>query len=308
MAAPALVLVHHQVIDPGDAPGAMAVHPERFAEQLEVLVRTVDVVPLAAIRDRSSGRPRVAITFDDGYADNVEVAAPLLAAAGLPATCFVTGWSLDADREFWWDELDHLLGPVGGATAVAPFETVLGGRRLRVELSDAAARERALIAITRRAYTATPDEIRAAMDALAEHLGVEVAMCDRHRHAGEAGIARLASVPGITIGAHTVRHATLPVLEPAARDAEIIDAKVRLEALIGRPVTQFAFPFGHAAAFDDACERAVASAGFDLAVRNVFGRVTSRTDPYRIPRAGVGDWDGDEFGARLARWLRGRAA
>jgi peptidoglycan/xylan/chitin deacetylase (PgdA/CDA1 family) len=308
MAAPALVLGYHQVIAPGDGWGEMAVDPARFAEQLEVLRTTTDVVPLAAIRERASGRPRVAITFDDGYLDNVETAAPLLAAAGLPATCFVTGWSLDADREFWWDELDHLLGPSAVVEAARPFEAVLGGRRLRVDLSDAAARERAHIAIRRRNYGATPDEIRVAMDALAAHLGVTLAMCDQHRHAGEAGIARLATVPGITIGAHTVRHATLPVLEPAARDAEIIDAKVRLEALIGRPVTEFAFPFGHAAAFDDASERAVAAAGFDLAVRNVFGRVTPRTDPYRIPRAAVGDWDADEFGARLARWLRGRAA
>ena len=308
MRSPALVLVYHQVIEPGPGAGTMAVHPDRFAQQLAVLHSIADVVPLADIRTRSGGRPRVAITFDDGYADNVDLAAPRLVEAGAPATCFITGWALDADREFWWDELDHLLGPRSGSGPAAPFETRLAGRRLRVDLADDDARARAHVAIRRRAYGATPEEIRVTMDGLAAHLGTTVTMCDRHRHAGEAGIERLAAVPGITIGAHTVRHATLPVLTPEARDAELVDAKVRLEALIGRPVTQFAFPFGHAAAFDDACERAVADAGYDLAVRNIYGRVTPRTDPYRIPRAAPEDWDADEFGSRLERWLRGRTA
>lgn len=305
MRAPALVLVYHQVRDAGPEGAELAVHPDRFATHLDVLARRAEVVPLARIRDAARGRPRVALTFDDGYLDNVETAAPMLADRDLPATCFVTGWSLDADREFWWDELEHLLGPPAGG-AVPPFETVLAGRRLRVDLGDAAARRRAATAITLRCYRARPDEIRATIDALATHLGVDLVMCDRHRHAGEAGIAHLAEVPGITVGGHTVRHPALTAIPAAARDAEIVEGKRRLEALIGREVTQFAFPFGHAASFDDACERAVAAAGFELACRNVRGRVTPRTDPFRIPRCSVGDWSGPEFEGRLDRWMRER--
>lgn len=305
MRAPAVVLAYHQVIDPGSSRSELAVHPDRFAEQLAVLRDRYEVVPLARIRDRASGRPRVALTFDDGYLDNVDTVAPMLAEVGLPATCFVTGWALDADREFWWDELEHLLGPDAPDVAAPPFETELAGRRLRVDLADADARARAETAIAIRCYEATPDAIRATVDALAAHLGVELAMCDRHRHAGEAGIARLATAPGITIGAHTIRHPTLTVLPPAARDAELVDAKRRLEALVGRPVTEFAFPFGHAAAFDDDCERAVAAAGYELACRNVRGRVTHRTDPFRIPRFAARDWSGPEFAGRLERWVRG---
>lgn len=305
MRARSLVLVYHQIRDPGPDGAELAVHPDRFAAHLDVLAQRAEVVPLSRIRDRVRGRPRVAVTFDDGYLDNVETAAPMLAARGVPATCFVTGWALDADREFWWDELEHLLGPATGGPA-GPFETVLAGRRLRVDLRDASARRRAATAITLRCYRAAPDEIRATMDALAQHLGVRLAMCDRHRHAGDAGIARLAAVPGITVGAHTVRHPALTAIPASARDAEIREGKRRLEALLGRAVTQFAYPFGHAASFDEACERAVASAGFELACRNEPGRVTTRTDPFRIPRCAVGDWSGAEFETRLDRWFRGR--
>ncbi|MFM7616187.1 MAG: polysaccharide deacetylase family protein [Actinomycetes bacterium] len=306
MGAPALVLVYHQVVDAGPAGADLAVHPERFAAQLDVLGSRAAVVPLARIRDRARGRARVAITFDDGYLDNLETATPMLTDRGLPATCFVTGWSLAGEREFWWDELDHLLGPAAPDRSAPPFETVLAGRRLRVELAGAEARRRAAVAIAVRCYGATPDDIRASIDALAAHLDVGLTMCDQHRHLGEAGVRRLADLPGITIGAHTMRHAALTALEPATRDAEIRDSKRRLEALVGRPVTEFAFPFGHEGSFDDDCERAVAAAGFELACRNVRGRVTPRTDPFRIPRLAVGDWSADEFAARLDRWIGGR--
>ena len=104
---------------------------------------------------------------------------------------------------------------------------------------------------------------------------IVVVELDAHRHALESGIARLAGLPGVTIGAHSVRHANLTVLSASDRDLELRDAKRRLEGITQRPVTEFAFPFGHAGSFDDASERAVAAAGYvlgDLLVK--LGRTT----------------------------------
>ena len=224
----------------------------------------------------------------------------------MPWTCFVTGWSLAGGREFWWDELDHLLGAGTADPAEPVFETVLAGRRLRVDLGDRDARTRAATAIATRSYDAEPDDIRATVDALAGHLGVDLTPCDQHRHALESGIARLAGLPGVTIGAHSVRHANLTVLSAEDRDRELLDAKRQLETFTDGPVTEFAFPFGHVGSFDDASERAVAAAGYVLACRNVRGLVTRRTDPFRIPRFAVRDWTGEEFEARLIRWCTGR--
>jgi peptidoglycan/xylan/chitin deacetylase (PgdA/CDA1 family) len=52
----------------------------------------------------------VAITFDDGYADLLANAKPLLERADVPATAFVVAGGLG--RPFWWDELAALLGTV----------------------------------------------------------------------------------------------------------------------------------------------------------------------------------------------------
>ena len=75
---------------------------------------------------------------------------------------------------------------------------------------------------------------------------------------------------------------------------------------IGKPVVEFAFPYGGEDAFDHESEVAVREAGYVLACRAVFGRVTQRTDPYKIPRAQVFDRDEQEFSADLDSWFKGR--
>ena len=91
----------------------MAVTPLQFQEQLEVLAARYHVVSLHelahGIRGRRRGALPVAITFDDGYADNLHAALPRLEARGLPATFFITTGYVDSGRAFWWDELEQLV-------------------------------------------------------------------------------------------------------------------------------------------------------------------------------------------------------
>ena len=118
--SPGVVLMYHRVASDLVDPWRLCVSPTNFGAQLEVLAdryRVVTLRELVAARGSTGERPSVAITFDDGYADNLHAAAPLLVRQGLPATFFLTSGTLGSEREFWWDELDQLLLQPGALPA-----------------------------------------------------------------------------------------------------------------------------------------------------------------------------------------------
>src|SRR5437867_6333889 len=66
------------------------------------------MVPLGSlVKKLETGEPvnrELAITFDDGYRDNYECAAPILQTMGLPATFFVATRFIGTDIVAWWDK------------------------------------------------------------------------------------------------------------------------------------------------------------------------------------------------------------
>ena len=66
-------------------------------------------LPAAVERRRFGQRLPVALTFDDDLLSHLEVAAPVLRAAGAPATFFLCGASLDTPHSFWWEDLQELV-------------------------------------------------------------------------------------------------------------------------------------------------------------------------------------------------------
>jgi peptidoglycan/xylan/chitin deacetylase (PgdA/CDA1 family) len=85
------VLVYHTISSPSQRLLAdIDISPETFARQLRWLAKWRSVVPLVETLDAQRWRHPVAITFDDGYRDNLTVALPLLEKYSMPATVFVS--------------------------------------------------------------------------------------------------------------------------------------------------------------------------------------------------------------------------
>lgn len=242
------MLLYHRVTDLEPDPHRLAIPPDRFKSHLDAIVRFGVPMSLAAMLDaaRQGALPAgaVAVTFDDGYADNLANAAPLLVDAGVPATMFLSTGAIVNRREFWWDEYERNCPQESGACA--PRHT--------------------------------------------------------HRPLATEEVAALASMPGITIGSHTVNHPSLAALPPEAQYREIAQARSMLESLIARPVEFFAYPFGGADDVSADTIRAARRAGVTIACTTMGGPVTRATDPMRVPRAVVRDWSANEFARRFARW------
>lgn len=325
--ATAVLLMYHRVAEPEMDPWGLSVSPANFAEQLEVLRRIASPVPLRRlVRARGGGeaplpRRAVVVTLDDGYADALHAARPLLEAHGVPATVFVTTGNVGTDREFWWDELERLLLRPG--VLPSTLELTVAGRTHRWELGSAAryaeadaVRDRRLLATDARAGTrhslyhsiwkvlrpVPEDERRTTLRTLAAWVGDAGGPRASHRSLRPAEIEELARGGLVEIGAHTVTHPALPDHSPAAQRREIERSRDVLRQIVGGAVTSFSYPHGECSRRTVALVR---RAGFGCACGVEERRADPRGDPLRLPRFFVLDWSGAEFERRLSAWLGG---
>src|SRR5438045_3041258 len=108
-----VILMYHRVADVRHDPWGLAVAPERFDEQIAYLKQ--DRTPMSMeefvqrLRNKNLPANAVAVTFDDGYRDNLVNAKPVLARYGVPATLFLATGFVDQDTPFWWDELATMI-------------------------------------------------------------------------------------------------------------------------------------------------------------------------------------------------------
>jgi len=319
-----LILLYHRVVDLPTDPQRLAVRPMHFEAQLAVLLRTGVVLPLVELVERAAEGTlpagAVAITFDDGYADNVHVAKPMLARWDAPAMVFVT--TRDGSEPFWWDRLAAMLLMPGRLPR--RIELALGQERVAFDLGDDAALSAAAFS-QRRGWHVECDGVRTPRQAMYEDLCRRLRPMDAERRAAvlhqlaeavqyrpvdvatcatmdDAQLRALVAGGVIEVGAHTVSHPVLAMLSAEEQRREIAESKRRLEAIVGRAVAAFSYPYGTRRDFDADSVRLVREAGFACACANVPGRVDRQVDVFRLPRCLVRDWDGATFARQLEQW------
>lgn len=320
----AMVLLYHRVADKPVDPQWLCISPRRFAEHLETLRRHYQPMSLhqLAKRQRWGWFPSrtVVVTFDDGYADNLRHAKPLLEQFEVPATVFVVAGHADENREFWWDELErillsnHELPDVLNATIAGERHAWHFGAGNRDEVSHGEAwhvllptnpspKHKAYREIATLLRNIDAQEREDVLSVLRDWAGVNRSNRPGQRTLDAAGIQALARGGLVQVGAHTITHPVLSTLSIEAQQTEIVNGKNKLEEILEEPVTSFSYPFGGRSDYTEDTVQIVRHAGFDCACSNFPGRVRFGTDRYQLPRYIVRDWDGEEFSRRLAEWF-----
>lgn len=291
---PLIILCYHRVTRLALDPHRIAVSPENFRAQMFSLREHCRCLRLD--EEWPAGRrPAVAVTFDDGYADNLHQALPILIEAGIPATFFISTGHLGAGG-FWSDELARLLlGPGARPGEFSLADRECGG----CWPSVGAEQRRALHDRLHQAMLGIDAPRREAWLAqLREWAGTSGPRAeDRALTADEVRL--LASHPLVTIGAHGVTHTPLALLVKQRQDAEIRESLAMLTGLVERPVELFAYPFGGRRQYDAVTRRLCRAAGVRRAVTTLPGQVHRWSDPWQLPRQLVRNWDGAEFAWRL---------
>lgn len=294
-AAPAAVLCYHRLRALGPDPHGIAMSPDVFESHLDALQSAFDIVPLDEVLQPPRGpRPRVALTFDDGYPDHVEIAAASLARRGLPATFFVTTAPLSGPKEFWWDTLaDIFLGDVPLPPALRL--SVRGHRRV-FDTASARGRREAHDWIVGMIGAASADERDRIVETLAGWSGRPAPARELYSPLDLRRLRCLASVSGMRIGAHTVHHLNLPAQSLATQALEMHRCRRALEEALGCGVVDLAYPYGAA---DDATERLAREIGFTRAWVVEDRAVSPGDSLWRLPRLEVRNEPAAQLLARL---------
>ena len=293
-----LVLFYHRIAEGVDDPFKLCVSPARFAAQLDEIRRYGEPSTLAE-RSLASLRPRIVVTFDDGYADNLANAVPIAEAKEVPITIFVTSGVLGLDNGFWWDRLSALLRSRPSSISEITLPTNQG--TVRVGLGSSS-RKRDLLSVRHHLLPLPVTEIHRVLDTVSEEWGTSAAPPADPRPLTRSEFVQLTNSEMVTIGAHTVDHVRLRGLAAEAQKDNIASSKDELERLSGKAISHFAYPFGGHDSFDDHSVDAVRTAGFDTACTTIPGNAGPTADPHRLPRRMVKDWSRPHFRVALGRW------
>jgi len=220
-------------------------------------------------------------------------ALPVLEEIGIPATFFVSTGTLGTREEFWWDELERIVLGQGEFPPQFCLRDPECGRSwptlTREERLAMHNEFHPLIEIS------GPQRRADWLEQLRVWGGIDRTGREANRPLTPAELRTLGASQWATIGAHAVTHTCLSILSEHDQRQEIVSSKERLEELLGTKIQTFAYPYGNKRHFNKTTIRLCREAGFSKAAANSPGQSHRWTNPYRIPRYVVRDWNADIF-------------
>ena len=293
------VLVFHRVLPRPDPLFPTAMHARRFDAVCGWLARWFNVLALdeAVARLKAGTLPARAasISFDDGYADNHQVALPILQRHGLSATFFIATSFLDGGR--MWN--DSLIESIRACKLPLLDLSALG---LGLHRLDTLPERRSAVTalITQIKYRPLPVRVR-----LTEQLSALARVALPHDLMLTSPAVKALRQAGMQIGAHTVSHPILAGLPDEQARQEISGSQQFLETLLGERVSLFAYPNGKPGEdYTPHTVDIVRSLGFEAAVSTQWGASGGGDDLLQLKRFTPWDQTRLRFGLRMLSNLK----
>ncbi|KTT37069.1 polysaccharide deacetylase [Pseudomonas oryzihabitans] len=282
------ILMLHRVVadDPLASPphrAALCLGLPTFARLLDWIGTHFDCVPLEELLQPGVGRrPRLALTFDDGWRDNAELAFPLLRQHSLPASIFLSTDHIGSGKPFWWEAIGELLWQAPASHAASPLLARLAELDLRTParlLQTDPSQTRSLLlgnylAQLKQLPPARLDELAALCTPSAQPHGLD---WEQVRMLERSGLVRF--------GPHGAAHAILTQLTPAAAQLDLRRSQQTLAAECAQPLPIYCYPNGD---HDARVREAISQLGYRFALGTAPGLVRPHSPPLALPRIDVG--------------------
>jgi peptidoglycan/xylan/chitin deacetylase (PgdA/CDA1 family) len=276
------VFTYHQVLDDKDPLRPDEPTEAEFLSDMQVISEIFNVLPFgeAALALKRGSLPARAavITFDDGYANNHRLVAPILESMSLPASFFVTGGAVD-EGVMWNDLIIEAYRRVGdrGFASQEQLRSLFGGEELMGTL-------RIDVVLQKLKYIDLEERWQIASHVYREFVSEQLPRIMMTREQ-----VRDLSSRGFEIGAHTIDHPILEKIPDERADKEICDSFAWVEAVAGESPLSFAYPNGRPGVdFSQRHQDMAMRAGFVAAASTAWGLGTARRDMLSLPR--IGPW------------------
>jgi peptidoglycan/xylan/chitin deacetylase (PgdA/CDA1 family) len=328
------------VVDLPSDPQLLSVSPAHFEEQVKYISENYNPISLKELVNLKQKKNKIpdrtiAITFDDGYADNLWNMKPILEKYNVPATVFVTTGYVDTKLEFWWDDLERLIllpEKIPDTLTLTIDEKThvwnnLGEPRSRKSQNS---QEEGVPNVNTKYYgwdvtkTFFPEpkfklycdlhrllrplrteKRQSVMNKIVSWSGLSDIGRPGYRALNRDELCKLSQGGLVDIGSHTMTHPVLKCESFQKQKDEIIESKQKLEEILDQEILSFSYPFGSQNDFSMDTVNLVINAGHTIACANYCGPVTQRTDQYLLPRYLVRNWNKDTFAQKVSEWFNG---
>jgi peptidoglycan/xylan/chitin deacetylase (PgdA/CDA1 family) len=268
----------------------------QFEAHLRLITRWFKPIPMAemgwAVAEKKALPDKaVALTFDDGYRDNYEVAYPLLKRYGVPASFFVCPGLIDSHQGFWWDEIYALVERTTATELhigkILPVSGLPSGRQdgalsLSTGQQKIAAGER----LVAQGKQLSPQMLTIFLERLNEAIGVHIDADFRQQTLMNWDEIREMHRNGMEIGSHTMTHPMLTQVSESVMRTELSEARARIAEVLGTAPAGFVYPSG---AFSPTARNIVKETGHIYACTSQSGFIGGTADPHLLPRVNVSD-------------------
>ncbi len=292
------ILIYHQVLDEADFMRPGEVDKQAFTWQMALLSRYFNVLPLpealAGLQQGTLPPRAVTITFDDGYADNLHNAVPILKSFGLSATFFIASGYLDGGR--MWN--DTVIEAVRACSLPQLDLTAIGLTSYDIDTPQKkrAAAQQIIKAIKHLPY---PQRLECT-----RYLEQQVQSLPDDLMLTSEQLIQLQK-SGMEIGGHTVSHPIMAKLAAADAKAEVLDNQLFLQQLLATKLRYFAYPNGKPG--DDYLpehRQLIADCGYQAAFSTRWGVADKHSDIWQLPRFTPWDTTPLRFMLRLIRMYK----
>lgn len=294
------VLLYHRVTNYSTDPQLLCVSPDNFDKQLKLVKQKYNCISIEELTDYlTSGKkiPRksIAITFDDGYADNYLYGLPLLEKNNTQALFYISTGLLNTNTEYWWDAIERIV--LLSKTSPVKNEFILKGTKYNLN---------EIVLKRRLFYERLLAELRTMISSEREEKIAELAHIfsaqthrQTHRSLSFEELKALHQSDCAVIGAHTHMHPSLAALSYEEQYNEIVTSKTILETILEEPIFHFSYPFGSNRDFNSDTVAVCKKLNFTTVAANYPGMVNKHSNKYYFPRFLVRDWDIETFERNL---------